>query len=168
MLTKEERAKIAERFASYDIDTLRYTDIYTCLFGKYPTGSFSVDQLDKAIVDRLIDLCDTSNMIELPLDKDGEVIHVGDLLYCGSSAAYKVKKIIHNGNDWEIQFFDEKLFISVYSDADTLTHKKPVTIKSLVKKLTDIVAADYGTPMVVKRKLSDIADQLESLGDNNE
>ena len=165
MLTKEERAVIAER-ANESLK--KGGSLYEILFGHTAPDNTTTECDNRTIVNRIINLCDTSNMIELPLDKDGEVIHVGDLLYCGSSAAYKVKKIIHNGNDWEIQFFDEKLFISVYSDADTLTHKKPVTIKSLVKKLTDIVAADYGTPMVVKRKLSDIADQLESLGDNNE
>ena len=26
----------------------------------------------------ILDLCDTSNMIELPLDKDGKVINIGD------------------------------------------------------------------------------------------
>ena len=106
-------------------------------------------------------------MIELPLDRDGEVIKAGDMLYYGGSV-YKAKKIIHNGNDWEIQFFDERLCIPIYANPDDLTHKKPVTIKSLVKELVDIVAADYGTPMVVKHKISDIADQLESLGDSND
>ncbi len=29
------------------------------------------EEFDKAITNRLIDLCDASNMTELPLDKDG-------------------------------------------------------------------------------------------------
>lgn len=60
MLTKEERNAIAERIGTDN--TTWGTDC-------------------KVVRDRLIELCDTSNMVELPLDKDGEVIHIGDTVF---------------------------------------------------------------------------------------
>lgn len=167
MLTKQEREEIAERFVSYDSGSMYFSDMYKCLFGKdVPTDTLSKDD-HKAVTARLIDLCDTSNMIELPLDKDGKVIRVGDTLYCGSSTAYKAKKIIHNGNEWEIQFFDEKFCIPVYDDPDTLTHKKPVTIASLASDIKRI--ANQGrVDRKVYEELFRIAWALESLGDSND
>ena len=166
MLTKKERAAIAERTRPFNGNSLCYSDIYRCLFGVEVPCDTTFEEDSKAMVTRILDLCDTSNMVELPVDKDGEVIHVGDVVYD------------ERGKEWQvsnIRLPDEGRSILLRSDdsfswqcPNKLIHKKPVTIKSLVKKLTDIVAADYGTPMVVKRKLSDIADQLESLGDNNE
>lgn len=164
MISRKESAEIIERATE---SLKKGGSLYEILFGHIAPENTTTECDNITIVNRIIGLCDTSNMIELPIDKDGKVIHVGDIVYYGSTI-YMVKKIIYNGNEWEIQFFDDKLCISIYAEPNDLTHKKPVTIKSLVKKLTDIVAADYGTPMVVKRKLSDIADQLESLGDNNE
>ena len=35
----------------------------------------------KAMTDKLYYLCDMSDMLELPLDKDGEVIRPGDTVY---------------------------------------------------------------------------------------
>lgn len=167
MLTKQEREAIAERVVSFNGDTLRYVDFYKCLLGEYPQDSSSSFEDDKAILDRLIELCDTSNMVELPRDKDGEVIRVGDTLYCGSSTAYKAKKIIHNGNEWEIQFFDEKFCIPVYDDPDTLTHKKPVTIASINKQLKHLLDKGEMSSWLMA-KLFDIFDQLESLGDSDD
>ncbi|WP_311409259.1 hypothetical protein [Lancefieldella parvula] len=163
MLTKQERAAIAARLRN--IDKSSYDDFYkavTCSATKLNIP-FSKDAHELLRV--ILDLCDTSNMVELPRDKDGEVIHVGDMLYYGSSA-YKVKKIIYKGTEWEIQFFDEKLCISVYDDPDTFTHKKPVTIASLNEQLRHVIKKG-GMTSWSKDKLSDIADQLESLGDSD-
>lgn len=76
MLTKEERAAIAERLRS------TYYITNSTLF-KALTGEEELIENDQVrelcVIARVIfDLCDTSNMIELPLDKDGEVIHAGD------------------------------------------------------------------------------------------
>ena len=122
----------------------------------------------KALKDRVIDLCDTSNMIELPLDKDGEVIKVGDTVYVDDDVKYKVVGYMMRGNGTEVILTAGAESVYTKEPANNITHKKTVTIASLVKELTDIVAADYGTPMVVKRKISETADQLESLGDSND
>lgn len=164
MLTKKECAVIAKRAKG---SLKKGGSLYEILFGHTAPDNTTTECDNMTIINRIINLCDTSNVIELPLDKDGEVIHVGDVLYYGSSAC-KVKNLIYKGTEWEIQFFDEKLCISVYDDPETFTHKKPVTIKSLVKELTDIVTADYGTPMVVRHKICDVVYELEKLGDGDD
>lgn len=163
MLTKEERAAIVERFASYDVDALRYTDIYACLFGKYPTGSFSVDQLDKAMLDRLIDLCDTSNMIELPRDKDGEVIHVGDTVYEREGAEWRVNaiNIFENGSNVSVRSGN----VCTTYRSDVLTHKKPTENAVLAAQIRAVVRSAISMPNFAVNKLSNIADQIEKLGD---
>lgn len=107
-------------------------------------------------------------MIELPLDKDGEVIKVGDTVYVDDDVKYEVAGYMMRGNGTEVILAAGAEPVYTKEPANNITHKKPVTIASLVKELTDIVAADYGTPMVVKRKISDIADQLESLGNSDD
>lgn len=165
MLTKEERAAIAKRFG--ECNNSGFYDIYTAVTGEKVPSRTTRDEDFTAISNVILDLCDTSNMIELPLDKDGEVIRVGDTLYCGSSTAYKAKKIIHNGDEWEIQFFDEKFCIPVYDDPDTLTHKKPVTIASLNEQLRHVLDKGHMSSWSMA-KLFDIADQLKSLGDSDD
>lgn len=165
MLTKEERAAIAERAnrAKYSMDS-----IFEILHGYSSPEYMSLKDDFIAMVTRVLDLCDTSNMVELPVDKDGEVIHAGDTVYVDDDVKYKVVGYMMRGNGTEVILAAGAEPVYTKEPANNITHKKPVTIASLVKELTDIVAADYGTPMVVKRKISDIADQLEKLGDNDD
>ena len=163
MLTKEKREAITKRLRS------TYYITNSTLF-KALTGEEELIENDQVrelcVIARVIfDLCDTSNMIELPLDKDGEVIQVGDTLYDNEGTKIKVCGFLLREADGKILLDINANNGFVVMSANGLTHKKPVTIASLIKELTDLAAADYGTPMVVKRKLSDIANQLEKLGD---
>jgi len=166
MLTKEERSAIAER-----IKSVGYVDektFYESIVGKCAPSTTSYTEDLKTIFRVVLDLCDTSNMIGLPLDKDGIPFKRGDTVYesdgtehivdgyAFSRANAKIVSVVDLINNTRILF-----------EADEITHKKPVTIASLAKELADIVASDYGTPMVVKHKISEIADQLEKLGDDN-
>ena len=166
MLTKEERSAIAER-----IKSVGYVDektFYESIVGKCVPSTTSYTEDLKTIFRVVLDLCDTSNMIELPLDKDGIPFKRGDTVYesddtehivdgyAFSRANAKIVSVVDLINNTRILF-----------EADEITHKKPVTIASLAKELADIVASDYGTPMIVKHKISEIADQLEKLGDDN-
>lgn len=170
MLTKEEREEIAERANEYTYVT---SSIYEVLFGnKVPYDTTARDD-NKAIVDRILDLCDTSNMLELPRDKDGEVIHIGDVVYDNSGMEWEV------GN---IRFPIEGASIYVCSDddystfrPDELTHKKPVTahknpviIASLARQIRDILDYEDDIPLFVVKRLSCIAYQLERLGDSDD
>lgn len=166
MLTKEERATIAERIKSID-----YVDekiFYESIVGKCVPSTTSYSEDLKTMFNVVINLCDTSNIIELPSDKDGEVIRVGDTVYVDDDVKYKVVGYMMRGNGTEVILAAGAEPVYTKEPANNLTHKKPVTIASLVKELTNIVAADYGTPMVVKHKISEIADQLEKLGDSDD
>lgn len=165
MLTKQERAAIAKRLK--DHKCLSYIEFYEAITGEeIPKQTSRVE--DIFVISRVIlDLCDTSNMVELPLDKDGKVIHVGDIVYYGSTI-YMVKKIIYKGNEWEIQFFDDRLCISIYADPNDLTHKKPVTIASITKRIREIASNDDDISYCTSSELVRIADQLEKLGDSDD
>jgi hypothetical protein len=166
MLTKEERAAIAERLKSTEYITS--STLFKALTGEEKLSETSHVKSLCIICSVILGLCDTSNMIELPLDKDGEVIKVGDTVYVDDDVKYKVVGYMMRGNGTEVILAAGAEPVYTKEPANNITHKKPVTIASLVKELTDIVAADYGTPMVVKRKISDIADQLESLGNSDD
>ena len=166
MLTKEERAAIAERLKSTEYITS--STLFKALTGEEKLSETSHVKSLCIICSVILGLCDTSNMIELPIDKDGEVIKVGDTVYVDDDVKYKVVGYMMRSNGTEVILAAGAEPVYTKEPANNITHKKPVTIASLVKELTDIVAADYGTPMVVKRKLFDIADQLEKLGGSDD
>ena len=168
MLTKEERAAIAERFASYDEACLHFTDMYECLFGKNVPRDTLAEEDSKAVLDRLIDLCDTSNMVELPRDKDGIPFKMGDTVYesdgtehivdgyAFSRANAKIVSVVDLINNTRILF-----------ETDELTHKRPVTIASVRKQLKHVLDKGEMTSWSMA-KLFDIADQLEMLSDSDD
>nr|DAF92493.1 MAG TPA: hypothetical protein [Siphoviridae sp. ctkhg5] len=165
MLTKKERAAIAERLKSTEYITS--STLFKALTGEEKLNEMSNVKSLCIICSVILGLCDTSNMIELPLDKDGEVIKVGDTVYVDDDMKYKVVGYMMRGNSTEVILVAGAEPVYTKEPANNITHKKPVTIASLAKELADIVASDYGTPTVVKHKISEIADQLEKLGDDN-
>lgn len=165
MLTKEEREEIAERLC--ECDNAFISRIYECLYGRTVPKDTSLREDDKAIVDRLVDLCDTSNMVELPLDKDGEVIHIGDTLYDDEGTKIKVCGFLLREADGKILLDINANNGFVVVSANKLTHKKPVTIASIIEQLRRVINKGYVSAWS-KDELCNIADQLESLGDNDE
>lgn len=169
MLTKEERAEIAERAASFNKSDLRYTDIYKCLLGEYPQGNTSIEEDDKAILDRLNDLCDTSNMTELPLDKNGEVISIGDMVTNEAEGKiYRVRGYEFKSDGCAVLLVSDRSHIWTYSRPDVLVHKKPVTIASLAEHLRNILEAIESIDDSAYIELSNLADNLELLGDSDD
>lgn len=82
-----------------------------------------LDEDADKIADIILDLCDTSNMIELPLDKDGKVINIGDKVCDGFGRHLVVTSMeyIHSGNVL-ISGFDDTEGV-IYSDhATSLSH----------------------------------------------
>lgn len=168
MLTKEERAAIAERTRPFNGNSLCYSDIYRCLFGVEVPGDTSFEEDSKAMVTRIIDLCDTSNMIELPVDKDGKVIHIGDVVYTSDGEEHKMAGYIMRKNTTEIILSVNSEGAYITTSTNNLTHKKPVTIASLVKELKDVIGNEDDMSLFAVKKLSRIADQLERLGDSDD
>lgn len=97
MLTKEERKAIAERI-SEEFDYTENDEVYEALIGEEITDNTTWETDCNVVRDRLIELCDTSNMVELPTDKDGEVIHIGDTLFDNDGAEITVCSIRFNGS----------------------------------------------------------------------
>lgn len=165
MLTKEERAEIAERL-NYCGDT-EYYSFYRAVTGHNTTTKITLDEDVDELKKIILDLCDTSNMVELPLDKDGEVIHINDVIYDNSGEEYQVECI---------KFFDIGAGVAIRNDDDytitqpgRITHKNPVTAKSLAQRIKHVLE-DEATSIGVNPyvELGRIAEQLESLGDSND
>ena len=168
MLTKQERAEIATRFISYDGGTLYFAELFECLFNREIPGSTTTKEDTEAVIDRLIDLCDTSNMVELPRDKDGEVIRVGDVVYDEDNNKHRVKGYSYGKGNW-------KIIISLGSNGyltnalpNKLTHKNPVTIASLVEQIRYVINSEEYVYPKSYIKLLNIANQLERLGDSDD
>lgn len=172
MLTKKERAAIAERAASFNGDSLHYTDIYRCLFGEDVTSDTTIKEDDKNILDRLIDLCDTSNMLELPLDKNGEVIHVGDMVYNEAGDRLEVLGIEYS--------YCDRVYVNAFyvgtQDKDVffpneLTHKATTIEENIeefnkaIKVTAQYVEASMNKCVEAMKKLAEV---FSSLGDNDD
>ena len=169
MLTKQEREEIAERFRNYDkaeYVTL-YSGMYDGLLGEHVPKETTVKKDRMELASRILELCDTSNMIGLPLDKDGEVIKVGDTVYIGDGIKYEVAGYMMRGNGTEVILAAGAEPVYTKEPANDITHKKPVTIASLVERMRDVLDDDDDMTAWVFSELSHIADQLEKLGDSN-
>lgn len=166
MLTKEERAAIAKRASSYNDGTFYFADIYKCLFGEEVPDITSEDEDTTRVVGCLIDLCDTSNMIELPRDKDGEVIRAGDTVYDKDGDVAEVGGYYYNNGTCKIiiPYGQNGCYINVLPNE--LTHKKPVTIASLVERFEHVLAKGQMSYWAVG-EICDIVDQLKKLGDSD-
>lgn len=166
MLTKEERAAIAERAnrAKYNMDS-----IFEILHGYSSPEYMSLKDDFIAMVTRVLDLCDTSNMLELPVDKDGEAIHIGDTVYDkDDNLEYKVKGYLTRRNNIEIILDATKLTAYTTVSAEDLTHKKPGTIASLVGEIRRTLSQNTIMNKEATSKLWEIADQIEMLSDGND
>lgn len=169
MLTKEERAEIAARFVSYDGGTLYFAELFECLFNREIPSSTTTKEDTKAVIDRLIDLCDTSNMIELPRDKDGIPFKKGDTVYESDGTEHKVDGYMFTRCDTKILSVADSIGSSyVAFQADELTHKKPVTIASITERIREIASNDDDISYCTSSELVRIADQLEKLGDSDD
>lgn len=171
MLTKEDRAAIAERFRNYDKTeyVTLYSGMYDGLLGEHVPKETTVKKDRMELASRILELCDTSNMLELPLDKDGEVIRVGDTVYIGDGIRYEVAGYMMRGNSTEVILAAGAEPVYTKEPANKLTHKKPVTIKSLAQRIKHVLE-DEATSIGVNPyvELGRIAEQLESLGDNDD
>ena len=163
MLTKQEREATIERIKSYGDSDLPF---YKLLFGSRAPYAMQYTEYLKALKDRVIDLCDTSNMIELPIDKDGEVIHIGDTVYAGERE-FTVDGFIFNDSNVIVRAIHTKLSALNFCKPGELTHKKPGAIESLVSEIRHVINRGEMTSWSMS-KLFDISDQLEKLGDSDD
>ena len=160
MLTRQERQGIAERAkACKKEEELNWDQFSYVLLGIQSWRN------DDELLDRIVELCDTSNMIGLPLDKDGEVIRIHDVVYDNTGMARELSEFrfpVHGACIYARTDDDRSTF-----RPDELAHKKQVTIKSLVEELRSTLCAAYISGRECE-KILHIADQLERLGDSDD
>lgn len=165
MLTKEERAAIAERLKSTEYITS--STLFKALTGKEKLSETSHVKSLCIICSVILGLCDTSNMIELPLDKDGEVIQVGDTVYIGDSIKYEVAGYMMRGNGTEVILAAGAEPVYTKEPANDITHKKPETIASLVSKIRNLLTTEDISDEL-SDKIWELTDLVEMSGDNND
>lgn len=168
MLSKEERKAIAERI-TFEFDFTEDDDVYEVLVGEEIPDNTAWETDCKVVRDRLIELCDTSNMIELPLDKDGEVIHIGDTVFDDDGTKVTVCSIRFNNSENNVVITCEGSdFVCTYS-ADNLTRKNLVSIQSISRRMQGVLE-DYlfSVNSDLHTELVSIADQLKELARQDE
>lgn len=168
MLTKEERKAIAERI-SEEFDFTENDEVYEALIGEEIPDNTTWETDCKVVRDRLIELCDTSNMVELPLDKDGQVIHIGDTVYDDDGAKITVRSIRFNESRNNVVITCEGSdFVCTYS-ADRLTRKNLVSVQSISKRMQDVLENYlFSVDSNLHTELVSIADQLKELAGKDE
>ena len=167
MLTKEERAAIAER-----IKSVGYVDektFYESIVGKCVASTTSYTEDLKTIFRVVLDLCDTSNMIGLPLDKDGIPFKRGDTVYESDGTEHIVDGYAFSRTNAKIlSVVDLINNTRILFETDELTHKKPVTIASLVGEIRRTLSQNTIMNKESTSKLWEITDQIEMLGDSDD
>lgn len=170
MLTKQEREEIAKRVKIYTKKSNSVlSDTYECLIGRpLPSINETTASEDREeMANCLLALCDTSNMLELPVDKDSEVIRIGDMVYDKDGDKYEVMGYEVDDNETNIILDNESGSVSISAAPNELTHKQPVTIESLVARIKRVMDDD-STTVWAYDELCDIADKLEKLGDSDD
>lgn len=165
MLTKEERAAIAERLKSTEYITS--STLFRALTGEEKPSEMSNVKSLCIICSVILGLCDTSNMLELPLDKDGKVIRIGDIVYANDKSEHTVSGYTVGKNSTVIVLDDNYRNGYMTASAEDLMHKKPVTIASLIEQIRRVIDEGEMTSWSMD-ELFDIAEQLESLGDSDD
>ncbi len=166
MLTKQERAEIAERLKGINFFT--DNEIYKAITGKCVSVTTTYNEDIKRMIKAVLDLCDTSNMVELPLDKDGKVIRVCDTVFDTDGNKVVVDSLRYCAEYGCVVICTDDNSICTYS-GNELTHKSPVTTKLLAQRIKYVLeneATSIGVNPYVE--LGRIAEQLESLGDSND
>lgn len=160
MLTRQERQEIVERAKECKKEEELNWDQFS-----YVLLGIQSWRNDEELLDRIVELCDTSNMIGLPLDKDGEVIRIHDVVYDNTGMEREV-------SEFRFPFYGACIYARTDDDRSTfrpdeLAHKKQVTIKSLVEELRSTLCAAYISGRECE-KILHIADHLERLGDSDD
>lgn len=163
MLTKHLRSEIANMVRDYHVGL---EGVYKVITGK-EIKTTSAKKEYEAFLSVILELCDTSNMIELPYDKESETIHLWDTVFNQQGEELAVESITYTHDNINVrarntQTTDTKSYLSC-----ELAHKKPVTAVLIAKQIKNVLRSSSVSGKVYS-DLSEIADQLESLGDSDD
>ena len=164
MLTKQEREEIAKRAQGVNGKKERDNPYFVLTGGLIPNNTPVEDDYKKMSL-IINDLCNTSNMIELPRDKDGKVIHIGDTVWCrGVKRTVKAIKIYETMT--RIVYETSEKCIS-WSSPELITHAEPISeYESIARAIEDIVYRLNSASASLK--LQDIAMEIRELGGSND
>lgn len=127
--------------------------------------------------DELRDLADRIDRetVELPKDKDGEVIHIGDAVYDSASGKRYIVKRLYLAEIWGVPTWGVSAYSCEYIDPAELTHTRP---DSLGRIADDIEAAEDWCDQngehnslvssVSTKTLGDWADRIRKLAEKEE
>lgn len=163
MLTKQERKEIVERLK--DHKCFNYVEFYEAITGKEIQRETSRVE-DITVMSRVIlDLCDTSDMVELPIDKNGVPIHIGDTVW-RSGEKETVKAIEIRDSETRIHFV-VPLGCESWSSPELITHAEPISeYERIARAIEDITHCLNDA--AASLKLQDIAMEIRELGDDND
>lgn len=164
MLTKQEREKIAER-AKESIDSINVWDPYYILTGNHIPKDTSIRGDRKKMASIILDLCDTSDMVELPRDKDGIPIRIGDTVWHnGEKETVKAIEIRDSGA--RIHFV-VPLGCESWSSPELITHAEPISeYERIAQEIEEIAAGNSGT--VIADDLRLVAEEIRELGESDD
>ena len=99
--------------------------------------------VDGDACDELRDLADRidSEMVELPRDKDGVPIHVGDLVYLGDERKACVTEIDIKDSCVAINCWDGSMHVECHPAG--ITHECPDSLESIAQDLEDWAEANH-------------------------
>ena len=153
MLTRQERQEIAEKAKLYKGKELDWDNITDVLTGSLCWKS------DDELLDRIVELCDTSNMIGLPLDKDGEVIRIHDVVYDNTGMEWEVR-------EFRFPFDGACIYARTDNDystfrPDELTHKA-TTIEENIEEFNKAVKV---TAQFVEASMNECVEAMKKLAE---
>ena len=133
---------------------------------KENTFSEAINNINSTLRDIYFEL----GLIELPCDKDGEVIHIGDTVW-HDGEAYQVSSIRYDGAglfgvEVYIRSVDD-MFRAFWRSPKAVTHAEPISDhESIARAIEDITHCLNDA--AASLKLQDIAMELRKLGDSND
>lgn len=166
MLTKQEREEIAKRAQRVNGKKER-DNPYFVLTGCLIPNNTPVEDDYKKMSLIINDLCDASDMMELPRDKEGVPIHIGDTVWWDGDK-YQVASIRYDTSD----FFGAEVYIRNVDDmynafwrsSNAVTHTEPISDhESIARAIEDITHCLNDA--AASLKLQDIAMELRKLGE---
>ena len=117
--------------------------------------------------------------VELPKDRDGDVIHIGDVVYDSASGKRYIVKRLHLAEIWGVLWGVPTWGVSAYSgeyiDQAELTHTRPDSFERIADELEAAVKwcdqnGDYGTGIssIGSPTLHEWADRIRKLAKEGE
>lgn len=75
--------------------------------------------------------------VELPKDRDGVPIHIGDTVYGKASGKRYIVKRLHLAEIWGVQTWGVSTYSDGFVDTSSLTHERPDSLERIADELQE-------------------------------